>query len=131
MSLTINQKKEICDTFYYFTLLELAQKFNSSKSEISNVVTSYLIRNKKTSNTTQFRIEECVKAGYTINELMIKFRLKHKQARGFWLLYGTKNIISMYPSDPKEPYWINEDEMIIPSYSVKDLTGWEAAQLCQ
>jgi hypothetical protein len=131
MSLTINQKKEICDTFYYFTLLELAQKFNSSKSEISNIVTSYLIRNKKTSNTTQFRIEECVKAGYTINELMIKFRLKHKQARGFWLLYGIKNIISMYPSNPKEPYWINEDEMILPSYSVKDLQGWEAAQLCQ
>jgi hypothetical protein len=69
---------------------ELAQKYNSSKSEISNLVTSYLIRNKKTSNTTQFRIEECVKAGYTVNDLMVKFRLKHKQARGFWLLYGTQ-----------------------------------------
>lgn len=125
MSLTIKQKKEICDTFYYYTMLELAQKYNSSKSEISNLVTSYLIRNKKTSNTTQFRIEECVKAGYTVNDLMVKFRLKHKQARGFWLLYGTRNVISMHPSNPKEPYWTNEQEMLIPEYNFNGLSESE------
>lgn len=125
MSLTIKQKKEICDTFYYYTMLGLAQKYNSSKSEISNLVTSYLIRNKKTSNTTQFRIEECVKAGYTVNDLMVKFRLKHKQARGFWLLYGTRNVISMHPSTPKEPYWINEQEMLIPDYNFNGLSESE------
>ena len=106
-------------------MLELAQKYNSSKSEISNLVTSYLIRNKKTSNTTQFRIEECVKAGYTVNDLMVKFRLKHKQARGFWLLYGTRNVISMHSSNPREPYWTNEQEMLIPEYNFNGLSESE------
>jgi len=125
MSLTIKQRKEICDTFYYFTFLELATKYNTCKSEISNIVTSYLIRDRKTSEGRQRRIEECVKAGFTVNELMIKFKLKHKQAKGFWLLYGSRNIVTRYISNCKEPYYNTEQEMLIPEYNFNGLSESE------
>jgi hypothetical protein len=35
----------------------------------------------------------------------------------------------VYFGQVKEAIYSNEDEMIIPSYSVKDLQGWEAEQL--
>jgi hypothetical protein len=36
---------------------------------------------------------------------------------------------TLYFGQVKEAIYSNEDEMMIPSYSVKDLKGWEAAMI--
>jgi Mor family transcriptional regulator len=115
--LTNKQKEQITVEFHLRTLSSMARKFNVSKTTIHLVVTDYF--KKKRIDVT----------GLTVTEIMTKYNCTMSNALRLRMKFEQPMYGSVYFGQVKEAIYSNEDEMLIPSYSVKDLTGWEAEQL--
>jgi hypothetical protein len=115
--LTDEEKLQISVQFHLQTLERMSDKFNVSKSTIQQVVTNF------------FKDKRIDVTGLSVTEIMDKYKVTMGKAITLQMKFDCTMHGTLYFGQVKEAIYSNEDEMLVPSYSVKDLTGWEAAQL--
>ena len=115
--LTDAEKEQITVEFHLKTLEAMSNKFNVSKSTIQQVVTNF------------FKDKRIDVTGLSVTEIMDKYKVTMGKAITLRMKFDCTMHGTLYFGQVKEAIYSNEDEMLVPSYSVKDLTGWEAAQL--
>jgi hypothetical protein len=115
--LTDAEKEQITVEFHLKTLEAMSNKFNVSKSTIQQVVTNF------------FKDKRIDVTGLSVTQIMDKYKVTMGKAITLRMKFDCTMHGTLYFGQVKEAIYSNEDEMIIPSYSVKDLQGWEAAQL--
>ena len=115
--LTDDEKEQITVEFHLKTLEAMSKKFNVSKSTIQQVVTNF------------FKDKRIDVTGLTVTEIMKKYKVTMGKAITLRMKFDCTMHGSVYFGQVKEAIYSNEDEMLIPSYSVKDLKGWEASMI--
>lgn len=115
--LTDEEKQQIAVQFHLQTLDRMSDKFNVSKSTIQQVVTNF------------FKDKRIDVTGLTVTQIMDKYKVTMGKAITLQMKFDKPLGGNLYFGQVKEAIYSNEDEMLIPSYSVKDLQGWEAAML--
>jgi hypothetical protein len=115
--LTDAEKEQITVEFHLKTLEAMSKKFNVSKSTIQQVVTNF------------FKDKRIDVTGLSVTEIMDKYKVTMGKAITLRMKFDKSLGGSVYFGQVKEAIYSNEDEMIIPSYSVKDLKGWEASMV--
>jgi Mor family transcriptional regulator len=111
--LTDEEKEKIVIEFHLYSLRSLAFKYEVSTSMVQSIVTEFL-QNK--------RID--VK-GLCIYDIMKKYKVTVTKAIQIKNQFDRTLHGHVYFGQVKEAIYSNEDEMMIPSYSVKDLQGDE------
>jgi len=111
--LTDEEKERITVEFHLYSLRSLAFKYVVSTSTIQQIVSEFL-QNK--------RID--IK-GLTLNDIMDKYKVTITKAIQIRHQFDRTLPGRVYFGQVKEAIYSNEDEMMIPSYSVKDLKGDE------
>jgi hypothetical protein len=115
--LTNEDKQQIAVQFHLQTLERMSDKFNVSKSTIQQVVTNF------------FKDKRIDVTGLTVTQIMDKYKVTMGKAITLQMKFDKPLGGNLYFGQVKEAIYSNEDEMLIPSYSVKDLQGWEAAMI--
>jgi hypothetical protein len=115
--LTDAEKEQITVEFHLKTLEAMSKKFNVSKSTIQQVVTNF------------FKDKRIDVTGLSVTEIMDKYKVTMGKAITLRMKFDKPLGGSVYFGQVKEAIYSNEDEMLIPSYSVKDLKGWEAGMI--
>ena len=115
--LTDAEKEQITVEFHLKTLEAMSKKFNVSKSTIQQVVTNF------------FKDKRIDVTGLSVTEIMDKYKVTMGKAITLRMKFDKSLGGSVYFGQVKEAIYSNEDEMVVPSYSVKDLKGWEASML--
>jgi len=115
--LTDDEKLQISVQFHLQTLKRMSDKFNVSNSTIRLVVTNF------------FKDKRIDVTGLTVTQIMDKYKVTMGKAITLQMKFDKPLGGNLYFGQVKEAIYSNEDEMMIPSYSVKDLTGWEAAMI--
>ena len=115
--LTDAEKLQISVQFHLQTLERMSDKFNVSKSTIQQVVTNF------------FKDKRIDVTGLSVTQIMDKYKVTMGKAITLQMKFDCTMHGTLYFGQVKEAIYSNEDEMLIPSYSVKDLQGWEAEQL--
>jgi hypothetical protein len=115
--LTDVEKEQITVEFHLKTLEAMSKKFNVSKSTIQQVVTNF------------FKDKRIDVTGLSVTEIMDKYKVTMGKAITLRMKFDKSLGGSVYFGQVKEAIYSNEDEMVVPSYSVKDLKGWEASML--
>jgi hypothetical protein len=115
--LTDAEKEQITVEFHLKTLEAMSKKFNVSKSTIQQVVTNF------------FKSKRIDVTGLSVTEIMDKYKVTMGKAITLRMKFDKSLGGSVYFGQVKEAIYSNEDEMMIPSYSVKDLKGWEASMI--
>jgi hypothetical protein len=111
--LTDAEKEQITVEFHLKTLEAMSKKFNVSKSTIQQVVTNF------------FKDKRIDVTGLSVTQIMDKYKVTMGKAITLQMKFDKPLGGSVYFGQVKEAIYSNEDEMIIPSYSVKDLKGGE------
>jgi hypothetical protein len=111
--LTDAEKLQISVQFHLHTLNSLSDKFNVSKSTIQQVVTNF------------FKDKRIDVTGLSVTEIMDKYKVTMGKAITLRMKFDCTMPGTLYFGQVKEAIYSNEDEMMIPSYSVKDLKGDE------
>jgi hypothetical protein len=111
--LTDAEKLQISVQFHLQTLERMSDKFNVSKSTIQQVVTNF------------FKDKRIDVTGLTVTQIMDKYKVTMGKAITLQMKFDKPLGGSVYFGQVKEAIYSNEDEMMIPSYSVKDLKGDE------
>jgi hypothetical protein len=111
--LTNEDKQQIAVQFHLQTLKRMSDKFNVSKSTIQQVVTNF------------FKDKRIDVTGLSVTQIMDKYKVTMGKAITLRMKFDKPLGGSVYFGQTKEAIYSNEDEMIIPSYSVKDLKGDE------
>jgi hypothetical protein len=111
--LTDAEKLQISVQFHLQTLERMSDKFNVSKSTIQQVVTNF------------FKDKRIDVTGLTVTQIMDKYKVTMGKAITLQMKFDKPLGGNLYFGQVKEAIYSNEDEMIIPSYSVKDLQGDE------
>jgi hypothetical protein len=111
--LTDAEKEQITVEFHLKTLEAMSNKFNVSKSTIQQVVTNF------------FKDKRIDVTGLTVTQIMDKYKVTMGKAITLQMKFDKPLGGNLYFGQVKEAIYSNEDEMIIPSYSVKDLQGDE------
>jgi len=111
--LTDEEKLQISVQFHLQTLERMSDKFNVSKSTIQQVVTNF------------FKDKRIDVTGLTVTQIMDKYKVTMGKAITLQMKFDKPLSGNLYFGQVKEAIYSNEDEMIIPSYSVKDLKGDE------
>jgi len=111
--LTDDEKQQIAVQFHLHTLERMSYKFNVSKSTIQQVVTNF------------FKDKRIDVTGLSVTEIMDKYKVTMGKAITLRMKFDKSLGGSVYFGQVKEAIYSNEDEMMIPSYSVKDLKGDE------
>jgi len=115
--LTDDEKEHITVEFHLKTLEAMSKKFNVSKSTIQQVVTNF------------FKDKRIDVTGLTVTQIMDKYKVTMGKAITLQMKFDKPLGGNLYFGQVKEAIYSNEDEMLVPSYSVKDLQGWEAAMV--
>ena len=115
--LTDAEKEQITVEFHLKTLEAMSNKFNVSKSTIQQVVTNF------------FKDKRIDVTGLSVTQIMDKYKVTMGKAITLRMKFDCTMHGTLYLGQVKEAIYSNEDEILIPSYSVKDLQGWEAEQL--
>jgi mRNA deadenylase 3'-5' endonuclease subunit Ccr4 len=115
--LTDVEKEQITVEFHLKTLEAMSKKFNVSKSTIQQVVTNF------------FKDKRIDVTGLSVTEIMDKYNVTMGKAITLRMKFDKPLGGSVYFGQTKEAIYSNEDEMLVPSYSVKDLKGWEASMV--
>jgi hypothetical protein len=115
--LTDAEKEQITVEFHLKTLEAMSNKFNVSKSTIQQVVTNF------------FKDKRIDVTGLSVTQIMDKYKVTMGKAITLRMKFDCTMHGTLYFGQTKEAIYSNEDEMLIPSYSVKDLQGWEASML--
>jgi hypothetical protein len=115
--LTDDEKQQIAVQFHLQTLERMSYKFNVSKSTIQQVVTNF------------FKDKRIDVTGLSVTEIMDKYKVTMGKAITLRMKFDCTMHGTLYFGQVKEAIYSNEDEMMIPSYSVKDLKGWEASMI--
>jgi hypothetical protein len=115
--LTDAEKEQITVEFHLKTLEAMSNKFNVSKSTIQQVVTNF------------FKDKRIDVTGLSVTQIMDKYKVTMGKAITLRMKFDCTMHGTLYLGQVKEAIYSNEDEMLVPSYSVKDLQGWEAEQL--
>jgi hypothetical protein len=115
--LTDDEKQQIAVQFHLQTLERMSYKFNVSKSTIQQVVTNF------------FKDKRIDVTGLSVTEIMDKYKVTMGKAITLRMKFDCTMPGTLYFGQVKEAIYSNEDEMMIPSYSVKDLKGWEASMI--
>jgi hypothetical protein len=111
--LTDAEKQQIAVQFHLQTLDRMSVKFNVSKSTIQQVVTNF------------FKDKRIDVTGLSVTQIMDKYKVTMGKAITLQMKFDKPLGGKVYFGQVKEAIYSNEDEMIIPSYSVKDLKGDE------
>ena len=111
--LTDDDKLQISVQFHLQTLERMSDKFNVSKSTIQQVVTNF------------FKDKRIDVTGLTVTQIMDKYKVTMGKAITLRMKFDKPLGGNLYFGQVKEAIYSNEDEMLIPSYSVKDLKGDE------
>jgi hypothetical protein len=111
--LTDAEKEQITVEFHLKTLEAMSKKFNVSKSTIQQVVTNF------------FKDKRIDVTGLSVTEIMDKYKVTMGKAITLRMKFDKSLGGSVYFGQVKEAIYSNEDEMLVPSYSVKDLKGDE------
>jgi hypothetical protein len=111
--LTDAEKEQIPVEFHLKTLEAKSKKFNVSKSTIQQVVTNF------------FKDKRIDVTGLSVTQIMDKYKVTMGKAITLQMKFDKPLGGNLYFGQVKEAIYSNEDEMIIPSYSVKDLKGGE------
>ena len=111
--LTDAEKEQITVEFHLKTLEAMSKKFNVSKSTIHQVVTNF------------FKSKRIDVTGLSVTEIMDKYKVTMGKAITLRMKFDKPLAGNLYFGQVKEAIYSNEDEMMIPSYSVKDLQGDE------
>jgi hypothetical protein len=111
--LTDEEKLQISVQFHLQTLKRMSDKFNVSKSTIQRVVTNF------------FKDKRIDVTGLTVTQIMDKYKVTMGKAITLQMKFDKPLGGNLYFGQVKEAIYSNEDEMMIPSYSVKDLKGDE------
>jgi hypothetical protein len=115
--LTDAEKEQITVEFHLKTLEAMSKKFNVSKSTIQQVVTNF------------FKDKRIDVTGLSVTQIMDKYKVTMGKAITLRMKFDKPLGGNLYFGQVKEAIYSNEDEMMIPSYSVKDLKGWEASMV--
>jgi hypothetical protein len=115
--LTDVEKEQITVEFHLKTLEAMLKKFNVSKSTIQQVVTNF------------FKSKRIDVTGLSVTQIMDKYKVTMGKAITLRMKFDKPLSGNLYFGQVKEAIYSNEDEMMIPSYSVKDLKGWEASMV--
>ena len=91
----------------------MSDKFNVSKSTIQQVVTNF------------FKDKRIDVTGLSVTQIMDKYKVTMGKAITLQMKFDCTMHGTLYFGQVKEAIYSNEDEMIVPSYSVKDLRGDE------
>jgi hypothetical protein len=111
--LTDAEKLQISVQFHLQTLERMSDKFNVSKSTIQQVVTNF------------FKDKRIDVTGLTVTQIMDKYKVTMGKAITLQMKFDKPLGGNLYFGQVKEAIYSNEDEMLVPSYSVKDLKGDE------
>jgi len=111
--LTDEEKEKIVIEFHLYSLRSLAFKYEVSTSMVQSIVTEFL-QNK--------RID--IK-GLTLNDIMKKYKVTVTKAIQIKNQFDRAIHGKVYFGQVKEAIYSNENEMMIPSYSVDELKGDE------
>lgn len=111
--LTDAEKLQISVQFHLQTLERMSYKFNVSKSTIQQVVTNF------------FKDKRIDVTGLSVTEIMDKYKVTMGKAITLRMKFDCTMHGKVYFGQVKEAIYSNEDEMMIPNYSVKDLKGDE------
>jgi hypothetical protein len=111
--LTDAEKEQITVEFHLKTLEAMSKKFNVSKSTIQQVVTNF------------FKDKRIDVTGLSVTEIMDKYKVTMGKAITLRMKFDCTMHGTLYFGQVKEAIYSNEDEMLVPSYSVKDLQGDE------
>ena len=115
--LTDAEKLQISVQFHLQTLERMSDKFNVSKSTIQQVVTNF------------FKDKRIDVTGLSVTQIMDKYKVTMGKAITLQMKFDKPLGGNLYFGQTKEAIYSNEDEMLVPSYSVKDLQGWEASMV--
>ena len=111
--LTDAEKEQITVEFHLKTLEAMSKKFNVSKSTIQQVVTNF------------FKDKRIDVTGLSVTQIMDKYKVTMGKAITLRMKFDKPLGGNLYFGQVKEAIYSNEDEMMIPSYLVKDLKGDE------
>jgi hypothetical protein len=111
--LTDAEKLQISVQFHLQTLKRMSDKFNVSNSTIRLVVTNF------------FKDKRIDVTGLSVTQIMDKYKVTMGKAITLQMKFDKPLGGNLYFGQVKEAIYSNEDEMMIPIYSVKDLQGDE------